>query len=206
MPCAIRRRTALIVPPHQTRIRCRPPGRTHPTASRNLKPDVIFSGTPSQIVNLATFIKSLAAVVIVIVGYQYAIARVAVPWYVPAALLLLIAGGAAIEYLKTAFTHITIDTAHITIDTARITCRQGILNKRVESLELFRVQDVTSLHPWWQRPFGIGTVIALTSDSNNPHWRLPGMRNAEQLRQDLNIAAIALRDAKGIREVNMGRV
>jgi hypothetical protein len=32
------------------------------------------------------------------------------------------------------------------------------------------------------------------------------MRNAEQLRQDLNIAAIALRDAKGIREVNMGRV
>ncbi|WP_346777929.1 PH domain-containing protein [Paraburkholderia sp. Ac-20340] len=167
---------------------------------------MIFSGTPSQIVNLATFIKSLAAVVIVIVGYQYAIARVAVPWYVPAALLLLIAGGAAIEYLKTAFTHITIDTAHITIDTARITCRQGILNKRVESLELFRVQDVTSLHPWWQRPFGIGTVIALTSDSNNPHWRLPGMRNAEQLRQDLNIAAIALRDAKGIREVNMGRV
>lgn len=163
------------------------------------EPDVIFSGTPSQIVNLATFIKSLAAVVIVIAGYQYVIARVAVPWYVPAALLLVIAGCAAIAYLKTAFTHITIDTA-------RITCRQGIVNKRVESLELFRVQDVTSLHPWWQRPFGIGTVIVLTSDSNNPHWRLPGMRNAEQLRQDLNVAAIALRDAKGIREVNMGRI
>jgi hypothetical protein len=76
----------------------------------------------------------------------------------------------------------------------------------VQSLELFRIQDVTSLHRWWQRPFGIGTVIVLTSDSNNPQWHLPGMRNAEQLRDELNIAAIALRDAKGIREVNMGRV
>ena len=59
---------------------------------------------------------------------------------------------------------------------------------------------------WWLRPFGIGTVIALTSDSNNPHWRLPGMPDAEQLRDSLNLAAIALRDAKGIREVNMGRI
>ncbi|MCP3707173.1 hypothetical protein M3I54_09300 [Paraburkholderia sp. CNPSo 3274] len=49
-------------------------------------------------------------------------------------------------------------------------------------------------------------MIVLTSDSNNPQWRLPGMRSAEQLRDELNIAAIALRDAKGIREVNMGRV
>jgi hypothetical protein len=30
----------------------------------------------------------------------------------------------------------------------RITCRQDIFNKWVESLELFRVQNVTSLHPW----------------------------------------------------------
>jgi hypothetical protein len=49
-------------------------------------------------------------------------------------------------------------------------------------------------------------VIVLTKDSNNPQWRLPGMCNAEQLRDELNIAASALRDAKGIREVNMGRV
>jgi hypothetical protein len=32
------------------------------------------------------------------------------------------------------------------------------------------------------------------------------MRDAEQLRDSLNLAAIALRDAKGICEVNRGRV
>lgn len=93
---------------------------------------VIFSGTPSQIVNLATYIKSLAAAAIVIAGYRYAITHMPVPWYVPVALLFVIVAGAAITYLRTAFTHIRIDTA-------RITCRQGILNKRVASLELFRV-------------------------------------------------------------------
>jgi len=44
----------------------------------------------------------------------------------------------------------------------------------------------------------------MTSDSNNPVWRLPSKRDAE-LRDELNQAAIALRDFKGIREVNMGR-
>ncbi|MDR6412220.1 UNVERIFIED_ORG: membrane protein YdbS with pleckstrin-like domain [Burkholderia sp. 1595] len=160
---------------------------------------VIFNGTPSQVINLPVFIKGAFAAVIVFAAYLYAMMRWPVPWFVPALALFLIGVGVVVAYLRTAFTEIVIDTA-------RITLRQGILSRRVQSIELFRIQDVTSLHPWWQRLFSIGTVIVLTSDSNNPHWRLPGMRDAEQLRDDLNRAAIALRDAKGIREVNMGRV
>jgi hypothetical protein len=48
--------------------------------------------------------------------------------------------------------------------------------------------------------------VVMTSDSNNPLWQLSGMQHAEQLRDELNQAAIALRDFKGIREVNMGRI
>jgi uncharacterized membrane protein YdbT with pleckstrin-like domain len=162
-------------------------------------PGVIFSGTPSQIVNLPTYIKGGVGAIVVFAVYLYALTRWQVPWFAPVVALLAIAAGAVVAYLRTAYTEITIDTA-------RITCRQGIFSRRVQSLELFRIQDVTSLHPWWQRPFGIGTVLVLTSDSNNPQWRLSGMRGAEQLRGELNRAAIALRDAKGIREVNMGRV
>lgn len=161
---------------------------------------VTFSGTPSQVVNLPAYLKGIAGAIIVFVAYVYAATRWPVPWYAPLiAAWLLIAASVVLAYLRTA-------TTEIIIDTARITCRQGIFSRRVESLELFRIQDVTSLHPWWQRPFGIGTVIALTSDSNNPHSRLPGMRGAEHLRDSLNRAAIALRGAKGIREVNMGRI
>ncbi|WP_137959697.1 PH domain-containing protein [Burkholderia sp. 4M9327F10] len=161
--------------------------------------EVIFSGTPSQVVNLPTFIKWLVVAVLIVAGYVFALIRWPVPWFAPAFALLLVGLGVLLVYLKTAFTEIIIDTE-------RITCRQGILNRRVSSIELFRIQDVTSVHPWWQRLFGIGAVVVMTSDSNNAVWRLPGMKHAEQLRDELNRAAIALRDVKGVREVNMGRV
>jgi membrane protein YdbS with pleckstrin-like domain len=113
--------------------------------------------------------------------------------------VLLVLGGIGLAYLQVKFTEFENDVE-------RITCRKGILNRTVQSVELFRIQDVTSVHPWWQRMFGIGAVVVMTSDSNNPVWRLPGMKDAEQLRNELNRAAIALRDVKGVREVNMGRV
>ena len=161
--------------------------------------EVIFRGTPSQAINAPSFLKALVVATIAVTVYVSAHARWPIPWFVLPALLLAIAARVGLVWLSTAFTEIIIDTE-------RITCRQGILSKRISSLELFRIQDVTSLHPWWQRLFGIGTVVVMSSDSNNPEWRLPGMRNAEQLRGNLNRAAIALRDRKGIREVNMGRV
>lgn len=161
--------------------------------------EVIFSGTPSQVVNLPTFIKWLVVAALIVAGYVFALTRWPVPWFAPALALLLVGLGVLLVYLQTAFTEFIIDTE-------RITCRQGILNRRVSSIELFRIQDVTSVHPWWQRLFGIGAVVVMTSDSNNPVWRLSGMQHAEQLRDELNRAAIALRDVKGVREVNMGRV
>ncbi|WP_421380939.1 PH domain-containing protein (plasmid) [Paraburkholderia sp. DD10] len=161
--------------------------------------EVIFSGTPSQVVNLPTFIRWLVVAALIIAGYVFALTRWPVPWFTPALALLLVGLGVLLAYLQTAFTEIIIDTE-------RITCRQGILNRRVSSIELFRIQDVTSVHPWWQRLFGIGAAVVMTSDSNNPVWLMPGMQHAEQLRDELNRAAIALRDVKGVREVNMGRV
>ncbi|MFL9862202.1 PH domain-containing protein [Paraburkholderia madseniana] len=155
-----------------------------------IAPGVIFSGPQSQIVNLPSYIKGGVGAIAVFAAYLYALTRRPAPWFAPVVALLTIAVGVVVAYLRTAYTETIIDAA-------RITCRQGILSRQVQSLELFRIEDATSLHPWWQRPFGIGTVLVLTSDSNNPQWRLPGMRGAEQLRGELNRAAIALRDAKG---------
>jgi membrane protein YdbS with pleckstrin-like domain len=162
-------------------------------------PGVFFSGTPSQIVNPPTYMKGGVGAIAVFAAYLYALTRWPVPWFAPVVALLAIAVSVVVAYLRTAHTETIIDTA-------RITCRQGILSRQVQSLELFRIQDVTSLQPWWQRPFGVGRVLVLTSDSSNPQWRLPGMRGAEQLRGELNRAAIVLRNPKGIREVNMGRL
>jgi len=160
---------------------------------------VIFQGTPSQLINLPAFIKGAVAILAIGIGFGYASTQWPVPWFIPGLAVLLVLGGIGLAYLQVKFTEFEIDAE-------RITCRKGILNRTVQSVELFRIQDVTSVHPWWQRIFGIGAVVVMTSDSNNPVWRLPGMKDAEQLRNELNRAAIALRDVKGVREVNMGRV
>jgi len=64
----------------------------------------------------------------------------------PVIALVLVICGIGTAYLKTAFIQIIIDTE-------RITVREGILNKRITSLELFRIRDLTSIHPCGQRLF-----------------------------------------------------
>ena len=160
---------------------------------------VIFQRTPSQLINLPAFIKGALAILAIGIGFGYASTQWPAPLFIPVLAVLLVLGGIGLAYLQVKFTEFEIDVE-------RITCREGIFNRTVQSVELFRIQDVTSVHPWWQRMFGIGAVVVMTSDSNNPVWRLPGMKEAEQLRNELNSAAIALRDVKGVREVNMGRV
>ncbi|MGB8415892.1 hypothetical protein [Paraburkholderia sp.] len=112
-------------------------------------PGVIFSGTPSQVVNLPTYIKGGFGAIVVFAAYLYALTRWPVPWFVPVVALLAIAAGVVVAYLRTAYTEIIIDTA-------RLTCRQGILSRRVQSLELFRIQDVTS----WRVDLA-GTIITV---------------------------------------------
>ncbi|AUT76201.1 hypothetical protein [Paraburkholderia hospita] len=103
---------------------------------------VIFSGTPSQVVNRPAYVKSVVAAIIVFAGYLYATTCWHVPWFAPLIALLMIAIGVVVAYLRTACTEIVIDPAGVT-------CRQGIFNRQIQSLELFRIHDVTSLHPWW---------------------------------------------------------
>ncbi|MFM0088840.1 hypothetical protein PQR46_18145 [Paraburkholderia sediminicola] len=64
-------------------------------------PGVIFSGTPSQIVNLPTDIKGGVGAIAVFAAYQYALTRWPVPWFAPVVALLAIAVGGVGAYLRT---------------------------------------------------------------------------------------------------------
>ncbi len=155
---------------------------------------IMFAGKPSQLINLPAFFK--ASMILAFLGWVASLGLPKVIVAIPACILLLFL---AVRWLDTHFTEFAIDAE-------RITLRTGILNKAINSLEIFRIQDVTSFHPWWLRPFGLGTVELLTTDSNNPRWFLRGLPNPDQLRTQLNRAALELRDMKGIREVNMAHV
>ncbi|WP_175159709.1 PH domain-containing protein [Paraburkholderia fynbosensis] len=145
---------------------------------------VIFSGAPSQACNLPALLKG--GVVMAMIAGVHLCTSNAFPfqWNVLLAQAGAVLIGVGLPFVKTAFTRIVIDTA-------RISWTQGILHRRVSTLELSRIQCITSIHPWWQRLFGTGTIILMTNDAAHPVRRLPAISNAVQLCKKLE-DAIAL--------------
>jgi membrane protein YdbS with pleckstrin-like domain len=161
---------------------------------------VEFQGSPNWAINLPFFLKCGCAGVLA-TWTAWGTAGLASPLPLVASLLALMVVGvaAALRAATTAYTEIVIDSV-------RLTYRTGILTRRVASVEMYRVQNVECVSDWWERLLGFGTLVVESSDVNHPRWILRGMRDVEPLREWMNRAAIVRRDAKGIREVNMGRV
>lgn len=156
---------------------------------------ILFKGTPSQAVNAPT----VAVALIMFAGTAWCRIALHAPHFLLLGPVLFVVGLVFVRFLKTA-------TTIYTIDDERIRMRHGIFTRKLISLELFRVQDVTLIQKWWHRILHIGTVVIDSSDLISPQLLLRGMTRAEDLRDNLNKAAITLRDAKGIREVNFGKV
>jgi membrane protein YdbS with pleckstrin-like domain len=142
---------------------------------------VIFSGAPAQACNLPALLKG--GVVIAMISGVHLCTSNSFPfqWNVLLAQAGAVLIGVGLPFVKTAFTRIVIDTA-------RITWTQGILHRRVSTLDLSRIQSITSTHPWWQRLFGTGTIILTTNDAAHPVRRLPAISNANQLCKRLDEA------------------
>lgn len=88
----------------------------------------------------------------------------------------------------------------ITIEPARLTFKRGVLNREVRSLEMTRVKNVSSYQRWWQRPFGIGTVIVESTDWGNRMFVMEGMPDPHELRERILRAGVASRQFYGTTE------
>ncbi len=85
----------------------------------------------------------------------------------------------------------------------RIRIRQGVFNRRTDSLELYRVKDASFVQPFVMRLVGIGHVELETSDATNPVLWIRGVPDADVLREKVLKAVDAVRDRKGVREMDV---
>jgi uncharacterized membrane protein YdbT with pleckstrin-like domain len=85
----------------------------------------------------------------------------------------------------------------------RLRVRSGILTRRLEELELYRVKDYTLEQPLLLRPFGLGNLLLHTSDATTPEVHIRAVAGAEQLRELLRGAVQAERDRKRVRELDV---
>lgn len=87
----------------------------------------------------------------------------------------------------------------VEITSQRIRITQGILSKRVDELELYRVRDLTFVQPFALRIFGCGNLILNTADLTTPVVTLMAVPGDQGLRDALRQAIEACRDRKRAR-------
>lgn len=133
----------------------------------------VWSGTPSQVLNLGTFIVC-GLISLTIIG-----AIVAIPYAV--------------------WKYLVVKNWRFEVTSQRIKVHSGVLSKKTEELELYRVKDTKFDQPLFLRLFGVANVVIVSTDTTTPVSVIPAIKDAQALREQIRIFVEERRDQKRVR-------
>jgi membrane protein YdbS with pleckstrin-like domain len=136
---------------------------------------LLWTGRPSQIVNLGSFI---------LCGLLF--------WLVIPIFIAL-------------WNWLTIRCMTYELTNQRFRISRGVLSRRTDELELYRVKDTSLVQPFWLRIFSLANIVMITSDMSTPSVSIKGIPfdNAKQLRETLRSHVEQLRERKRVREIDV---
>jgi uncharacterized membrane protein YdbT with pleckstrin-like domain len=132
----------------------------------------IWSGTPSQVVNLGQF---------VLWGLLF--------WLVFPLFIIL-------------WQWLVIRNTKYELTSERLRTRRGVINKKVDDLELYRVKDYKHEQPFFLRMFSLGNIILETSDKSHRFVKIAAVPDVEELREKIRSCVEKRRDQKRVREID----
>jgi uncharacterized membrane protein YdbT with pleckstrin-like domain len=147
---------------------------------------VFFRGSPSLIIKAGTFTLGI----LLIAGFITGAAMLSQP-------LIAIGAGAVLLWLLAVVAFIRTQVFEVT--SQRIRWTRGILTKRTDEMELYRVLDVSLVEPFLLRMFGAGNIEIRSADTTTPQLTLPAVKGARELREQLRAAVEQRREQKGVR-------
>jgi uncharacterized membrane protein YdbT with pleckstrin-like domain len=89
------------------------------------------------------------------------------------------------------------------LTTQRLRITHGILNRRLDELELYRVKDYVMTQPLLLRMLGLGNLTLTSSDASTPTITISAIANVEAVREKLRNAVQSERDRKRVRELDV---
>ena len=147
---------------------------------------VLFRGSPSILVRAGTFFIGLLLIAGFIAG--------AVFFQQP---LVAIGAGIVLIYLIAVMVLIRSQVFEVTSE--RVRWRRGILTKRTDEIELYRVMDASLVEPFLLRMVGAGNIELRSADATTPSLTLPAVKDAAELREKLRVSIENMRTKKGVR-------
>ncbi len=94
-------------------------------------------------------------------------------------------------------------TTRYTLTSQRFTVTYGILNKKIDELELYRVKDTRLDKPFWLRIFNLGHVIIIATDKTTPRVQLSAVQKPEKIRESIRKHVEIQREKKKVREIDI---
>lgn len=97
----------------------------------------------------------------------------------------------------------TNHTTGYELTSQRLRITRGILNRKLDELELYRVKDYVLEQPLFLRLLGLGNITLLSSDATTPAVALRAIAGAESVREKLRTAVQTERDRKRVRALDV---
>ncbi len=152
--------------------------------------NTFWKGSPSQWLNIWPFTGAVIVSVCLVIAAFFPPLW---PFALPALLLPLV-------YML--WKYLSVRTKVFELTTQRLRVTTGIINQKIEEIELYRVKDTQMIRTWWMRLTGLASIVLETSDRGLPSLTIPAVRGGLELREQLRKQVEIMRDQKRVREMD----
>lgn len=152
---------------------------------------IIYKGNPSTVAILGTLI--LCAILFVGLSIALVVFWKDIP---PGPIQKTVFWLPLIPLLIFLFKWIGLNFLTYEITNERIKLIRGIVSKRTDELELYRVKDTSLVEPFIYRLFSVGNISVVTNDASTPKLELTAIKNAKEIREQLRASVEECRTRK----------
>jgi uncharacterized membrane protein YdbT with pleckstrin-like domain len=89
-----------------------------------------------------------------------------------------------------------------TLTTQRLIIDRGVLSRKRDEVELYRVKDVVYHASLCERIWSAGNITLVTSQVSEPDIKVKGVKRAQEIREQIRHAVQDIRRELGVREVD----
>lgn len=94
---------------------------------------------------------------------------------------------------------IEVKSVKYRLTTQRLFVTRGLISRKIDEVELFRVKDVTLSQGVLERMLGIGTVTVLSTDDATPELKLEGIADPARMKDAIREHCLAARRRERVR-------
>ncbi|HEY7116692.1 MAG TPA: PH domain-containing protein [Tepidisphaeraceae bacterium] len=163
--------------------------------------EIYYEGSPMIRGNIAKiFLWALVGIVLIAAPIIYAAVQHEHHWPIWWVTLACIVAGLFCLLIPV----LIVKSLRYRISNYRIDFERGIFGKRIDTLELWHVEDIQFQQSFLDRILGVGNLTVLTHDDTTPRLTMIGLPNPRPLFETLKQRVIAVKRQRGVVKMDMG--